>query len=201
VNTVLADASGDIRETIHRNARSTVGVTPEELAAEDAARNPSVVYRVEIGADRVQWPRFADYDKALAAARRHGLGTKHVHPYVALAEGDEEPNDTTSLTLTYAIECARATMARYTTYNINSHGEMVSAATGLWHALSIVADTAQAEAAELDAFRSLQLGALDGRVSATCARAEHPTWLRAVDDQRPCPWCAVEELQAEAVSS
>ncbi|MFJ2568142.1 hypothetical protein ACIO02_35355 [Streptomyces sp. NPDC087568] len=42
---------------------------------------------------------------------------------------------------------------------------------------------------ELAAFRALELGDLDGRVSASCENPHHPTWLRAKDDQRGCPWC------------
>ncbi|NUP16590.1 MAG: hypothetical protein HOZ81_10875 [Streptomyces sp.] len=49
------------------------------------------------------------------------------------------------------------------------------------------------KAAELEA---LELGAVDGRVSATCEDPTHPTWLRAEDDQRGCPWCRVAELEA-----
>ncbi|WP_371097157.1 hypothetical protein [Streptomyces sanglieri] len=48
------------------------------------------------------------------------------------------------------------------------------------------------QAAELE---SLELGAVDGRVSATCANSGHPTWLRAADDTRGCPWCRVAELE------
>ncbi|MFJ2733718.1 hypothetical protein [Streptomyces sp. NPDC087317] len=52
-------------------------------------------------------------------------------------------------------------------------------------------------AAELAGFRKLELGDVDGRVSAACGKAEHPTWLRATDDTRGCPWCRVAELEAE----
>ncbi|MGW4028196.1 hypothetical protein ACWEFL_02570 [Streptomyces sp. NPDC004838] len=45
-------------------------------------------------------------------------------------------------------------------------------------------------------FESLDLGAVDGRVSAVCSDGAHPTWLRAVDDRRGCPWCRVSELEA-----
>lgn len=48
-------------------------------------------------------------------------------------------------------------------------------------------------AAELE---SLDLGDLDGRVSATCAEPGHPTWLRSTTDGRGCPWCRVAELEA-----
>ncbi|MGW7710901.1 hypothetical protein [Streptomyces sp. NPDC054771] len=57
----------------------------------------------------------------------------------------------------------------------------------------LVESQLRARIAELD---SLQLGAVDGRVSATCDNAEHPTWLRAADDTRECPWCRVAELEA-----
>jgi hypothetical protein len=49
-------------------------------------------------------------------------------------------------------------------------------------------------AAELEA---LELGDLDGRVSATCAEPSHPTWLRSTTDGRGCPWCRIAELEAE----
>lgn len=51
---------------------------------------------------------------------------------------------------------------------------------------------ARAQVAELEA---LDLGAVDGRVSATCEDSEHPTWLRKPDDARGCPWCRVAELE------
>lgn len=58
------------------------------------------------------------------------------------------------------------------------------------------AETAQAkQAAELAAYRALDLGNLDGRVSATCDNPEHPTWLRTPDDNRGCPWCRNAELE------
>ncbi|MFJ2697487.1 hypothetical protein ACIO5Z_14835 [Streptomyces rochei] len=50
---------------------------------------------------------------------------------------------------------------------------------------------------ELTALRALELGDPDDRVSATCADPGHPTWLRAQDDTRGCPWCRVAELEAE----
>ncbi|ARX81603.1 hypothetical protein SMD44_01001 [Streptomyces alboflavus] len=57
------------------------------------------------------------------------------------------------------------------------------------------AETAQQkQAAELAAYRALELGDPDGRVSASCSNPEHPTWLRAPDDDRGCPWCRVAEL-------
>jgi hypothetical protein len=45
---------------------------------------------------------------------------------------------------------------------------------------------------------SLDLGAVDGRVSAACEDPAHPTWLRTKDDARGCPWCRVAELEAQA---
>ncbi|MFJ8852292.1 hypothetical protein [Streptomyces sp. NPDC102437] len=53
-------------------------------------------------------------------------------------------------------------------------------------------DALRAQVAELE---SLQLGAIDGRMSATCDNPEHPTWLRAADDTRGCPWCRVAKLE------
>jgi hypothetical protein len=58
------------------------------------------------------------------------------------------------------------------------------------------AETAQEkQAAELAAYRALELGAPDGRVSASCGNPEHPTWLRKPDDVRRCPWCRIAELE------
>jgi hypothetical protein len=55
------------------------------------------------------------------------------------------------------------------------------------------------QAAELAAYRALDLGDPDGRVSASCGNPEHPTWLRAPDDMRGCPWCRIAELEATSV--
>lgn len=52
-------------------------------------------------------------------------------------------------------------------------------------------------AAELVAFRALELGDPDGRVSAACGDSAHPTWLRSLNDLRGCPWCRVAALLAE----
>ncbi|MDX3839811.1 hypothetical protein [Streptomyces europaeiscabiei] len=58
------------------------------------------------------------------------------------------------------------------------------------------AETAQEkQTAELAAYRALDLGDLDGRVSASCGNPEHPTWLRAPSDSRSCPWCRIAELE------
>jgi hypothetical protein len=59
------------------------------------------------------------------------------------------------------------------------------------------AETAQEkQAVELAAYRALELGDLDGRVSASCGNPEHPTWLRKPDDNRGCPWCRIAALEA-----
>lgn len=58
------------------------------------------------------------------------------------------------------------------------------------------AETAQKkQAAELAGYRALDLGGPDGRVSASCDNPEHPTWLRAPNDNRGCPWCRIVELE------
>jgi len=54
------------------------------------------------------------------------------------------------------------------------------------------------EVDELAAFRALDLGVPDGRVSASCGKPDHPTWLRKVDDTRACPWC-VMDLQNDSL--
>ncbi|MFD5709551.1 hypothetical protein ACFWHW_04000 [Streptomyces pharetrae] len=55
-------------------------------------------------------------------------------------------------------------------------------------------------AAELEAYRALELGHLEARVSATCADPGHPTWLRAKDDERGCPWCRIAELEQQVAA-
>lgn len=55
--------------------------------------------------------------------------------------------------------------------------------------------------AELAAFRALDLGDVDGRVSASCADPEHPSWLRQPDDLRGCPWCGIATLERAAVEA
>ncbi|MFE7395674.1 hypothetical protein [Streptomyces sp. NPDC057557] len=52
-------------------------------------------------------------------------------------------------------------------------------------------------AAELEQYRALELGTAEGRVSAKCERAEHPVWLRDLDDVRGCPWCELDRVRAE----
>ncbi|MFJ1869920.1 hypothetical protein [Streptomyces chartreusis] len=52
-------------------------------------------------------------------------------------------------------------------------------------------------AAELAAYRALELANLDGRVSASCPEPGHPTWLRKRDDVRGCPSCRVAELEQQ----
>jgi hypothetical protein len=54
---------------------------------------------------------------------------------------------------------------------------------------------AEKQAAELAAYRALELGDPDSRVSASCGDPEHPTWLRKPDDNRDCPWCRAAELE------
>ncbi|MFF8447912.1 hypothetical protein ACF06Q_09445 [Streptomyces leeuwenhoekii] len=49
-------------------------------------------------------------------------------------------------------------------------------------------------AAEMAAFRALDLADLDGRTSASCADPSHPTWLRVKDDPRGCPWCELGKV-------
>lgn len=55
--------------------------------------------------------------------------------------------------------------------------------------------------AELEQYTALDLGAPDGRVSASCDNSEHPTWLRKPDDTRGCPWCELEPLRAALVEA
>jgi hypothetical protein len=58
--------------------------------------------------------------------------------------------------------------------------------------------------AELAAYRALELGTAEGRVSAKCEDSQHPVWLRDLGDVRGCPWCRVVELErtiAEAPAS
>lgn len=52
-------------------------------------------------------------------------------------------------------------------------------------------------AAELAAFRALDLGTAEGRISAKCEDPKHPVWLRDLDDVRGCPWCRVAELEQQ----
>ena len=65
----------------------------------------------------------------------------------------------------------------------------IPAVLGLWERM---------RGGELAAFRALELGDLDGRVSASCGKPNHLTWLRKVDDTRACPWC-VMELQNDSL--
>jgi hypothetical protein len=55
----------------------------------------------------------------------------------------------------------------------------------------------QAEVAELEAYRALELGTPEGRISAKCEDGKHPVWLRDLDDVRGCPWCRIAELEAQ----
>jgi hypothetical protein len=64
--------------------------------------------------------------------------------------------------------------------------------------LRLALKSAQRGRRELRAgLQSLQLGDLDGRVSAACQDPEHPTWLRKPGDTRRCPWCRIAELESE----
>lgn len=54
--------------------------------------------------------------------------------------------------------------------------------------------------AELEQYTALDLGAPDGRVSATCDNSEHPTWLRKPDDTRGCPWCELDQTRKQSES-
>ncbi|MFF4662001.1 hypothetical protein [Streptomyces sp. NPDC001282] len=78
--------------------------------------------------------------------------------------------------------------------------ELAEASRERWRAATLEAeaerDALRARLAELDA---LKLGAVDGRMSATCRDPQHPTWLRAAKDTRECPWCRVAELERTAV--
>ncbi|NUQ95365.1 MAG: hypothetical protein HOY79_01950 [Streptomyces sp.] len=56
---------------------------------------------------------------------------------------------------------------------------------------------AKRQAAELAAYQALELGDPDNRVSASCENPEHPTWLRAKDDTRGCPWCQITDLEEQ----
>lgn len=76
---------------------------------------------------------------------------------------------------------------------------MDSSAAGIAAALEAAGLLQSPEsAAELAAYRALELGTPEGRVSAKCEDSSHPVWLRALDDMRGCPWCRVAELEAEA---
>lgn len=60
---------------------------------------------------------------------------------------------------------------------------------------------ALSEAAELAAFRALELGDPDGRVSASCGNPSHPTWLRAKVDPRGCPWCEIDQAHEDVIGA
>jgi hypothetical protein len=68
---------------------------------------------------------------------------------------------------------------------------------GVFTAEDYAESRAKREAAELAAYRALDLADLDGRVSASCDNPDHPTWLRAKDDTRGCPWCTIAELEEQ----
>lgn len=60
-----------------------------------------------------------------------------------------------------------------------------------------LADTVTILTNRLTAFEALELGDIDGRVSAACPDPAHPTWIRAQEDTRGCPWCRIAELEDE----
>ena len=66
------------------------------------------------------------------------------------------------------------------------------AVLGLWE---------QMRGGELAAFRSLELGDPDGRVSASCGNPSHPTWLRAKIDPRGCPWCEIDQAHEDVIGA
>lgn len=73
--------------------------------------------------------------------------------------------------------------------------------TAVKHGMRVFTDehlaetAAKRQAAELAAYRALDLADVDGRVSASCDNPDHPTWLRKPDDTRGCPWCRIAELE------
>jgi hypothetical protein len=60
---------------------------------------------------------------------------------------------------------------------------------------------ALSDADELAAFRALELGDLDGRVSASCGNPSHPTWLRVKIDPRGCPWCEIDQAHQDVIGA
>lgn len=56
-------------------------------------------------------------------------------------------------------------------------------------------------AAELAAYRALELTTVEGRVSAKCENPHHPVWLRNLDDKRGCPWCALDKAHDDLTGS
>ncbi|MFJ8146621.1 hypothetical protein ACIQ6R_16340 [Streptomyces sp. NPDC096048] len=96
------------------------------------------------------------------------------------------------------------------TKRVNSAAGVIHAAqvNGKQTATGLAADLESAcmlqdpeTAKELAAFRALELGDVDGRVSATCGKPHHPTWLRAVDDTRGCPWCEIDAAHEETIGA
>lgn len=84
--------------------------------------------------------------------------------------------------------------------------ESSDAAYGVPDAIVVQLDTAgllqsPETAAELTSYRSLALGSVDGRVSASCPDPSHPSWLRTLDDQRTCPWCYAAELEGLGIAN
>ncbi|MEU3851789.1 hypothetical protein [Streptomyces sp. NPDC029554] len=85
------------------------------------------------------------------------------------------------------------------------HGSQVKGkqtATGLAADLESACLLQDPEAAkELAEYRALELGDVDGRISASCGQVHHPTWLRAADDTRGCPWCEVDAAHEAAIGA
>jgi hypothetical protein len=63
-------------------------------------------------------------------------------------------------------------------------------------ALSDAAVQLRVQRDRIAAYEALELGTPEGRISAKCADASHPVWLRDLDDTRSCPWCRIAELEA-----
>ncbi|MFE3123717.1 hypothetical protein ACFXHD_09880 [Streptomyces hydrogenans] len=90
------------------------------------------------------------------------------------------------------------------TYNDGTEKALHQIATALGAeavSLGLQVDRLNAEGAQLRdrlaELEALELGAVDGRVSAACGTPGHPTWLRSPDDTRGCPWCRVTDLETE----
>ncbi|MFF8412883.1 hypothetical protein [Streptomyces omiyaensis] len=83
------------------------------------------------------------------------------------------------------------------TYNDGTEKALHEIATTLAAEVGRLTIDAEQRATRLDELEALQLGAIDGRVSAACATPGHLTWLRAPDDPRGCPWCTIADLQTE----
>lgn len=98
-----------------------------------------------------------------------------------------------------AREALKVAMSVLSPTETDVHGDVV--ARGLEavdRAGRLVTGRATAELAE---YRALELGDVDGRVSASCSQPHHPTWLRAVDDTRGCPWCEIDGAHEETIGA